>query len=159
LTRAIGKGKFKVKTYWGEWIYSSTHSLNRHVVSFRRRPLFSQGKSPRYPSDRGVGGTQSRSGRGGENSQPPPKINPYNRDRPARSQSLYRLSYGKANYETCVSCCVLINCTVKICSYLQLRTEFEADSFCSGQSFLPTMKQTEFSSNHGRTLHTNYLPN
>jgi hypothetical protein len=38
---------------------------------------------------------QSRSGRGGEekNSQPPPGIEPPNRDRPARSQSLYGLSY------------------------------------------------------------------
>jgi hypothetical protein len=37
-----------------------------------------QGKSPWYPSDRKLGGPQSRSGRGGEdkNSQPPPGIEP-----------------------------------------------------------------------------------
>jgi hypothetical protein len=36
------------------------------VVSFTPRPLYLQGKSPRYPLDRRLGGTQSRSGRGGE---------------------------------------------------------------------------------------------
>jgi len=37
-----------------------------------------QGKSPWYPVDRRLGGTQSRHGRGGEekNSQPPPGIEP-----------------------------------------------------------------------------------
>jgi hypothetical protein len=37
-----------------------------------------QGKSPRYRLDRGLGGPQSRSERGGEekNSQPPPEIEP-----------------------------------------------------------------------------------
>jgi hypothetical protein len=37
-----------------------------------------QGKSPRYPLDRRLGGPQSRSGRGGEekNSHPPPGIEP-----------------------------------------------------------------------------------
>jgi hypothetical protein len=40
------------------------------------RPLYPQGKSPRYPLYRRLGGPQSRSGRGGEekNSQPPPGI-------------------------------------------------------------------------------------
>jgi hypothetical protein len=44
-------------------------------------------KDPRYQFDRRQGGTQSRSGRGGEekNSQPPPAIEPPNPDRPARS--------------------------------------------------------------------------
>jgi hypothetical protein len=52
-------------------------------------------KSPWYPLDRRLGGSQSLSGRGGEekNSQPPPGIEPYNPDRPARSPALYRLSY------------------------------------------------------------------
>jgi hypothetical protein len=64
------------------------------VVSFTPRPLYPQGKSPWYPLDRRLGGPQSRSGRGGEekNSQPPPGIEPYNPDRPARSPALYRLS-------------------------------------------------------------------
>jgi len=40
----------------------------------RLRPLYPQGKSPWYPLDRRLGGTRSRSGRGGEetNSQPLP---------------------------------------------------------------------------------------
>jgi hypothetical protein len=40
------------------------------------RPLYSQGKSLWYPSDRRLGGLQSRSGRGGEekNSQPLPGL-------------------------------------------------------------------------------------
>jgi hypothetical protein len=44
------------------------------VINFTPRPLYHQGKSPRYPLDRGLGGPQSPSGRGGEekNSQPPP---------------------------------------------------------------------------------------
>jgi hypothetical protein len=64
----------------GEWRYSSTHSWTRTrwrwVVSFTRRPLYPQGKSPWYPLDRRLGGPQSRSGRGGEekNSQPLPGV-------------------------------------------------------------------------------------
>jgi hypothetical protein len=38
----------------------------RWVVSFTPRPLYSQGKSPWYPLDRGLGGTLSRSGHGSE---------------------------------------------------------------------------------------------
>jgi hypothetical protein len=65
------------------------------VISITLRPLYRQGKSPWYPLDRRLGGIQSRSGRCGEekNSQPPPGIEPYNSDRPARSPALYRLSY------------------------------------------------------------------
>jgi hypothetical protein len=37
----------------------------RWVVSFMRRPLYPQGKSPCYPLDRRLGGHQSRSWRGG----------------------------------------------------------------------------------------------
>jgi hypothetical protein len=36
------------------------------TVSFMPRPLYPQGKSPRYPLDRRLGGPQSRSGHGGE---------------------------------------------------------------------------------------------
>jgi hypothetical protein len=56
------------------------------VVSFTPLPLYPQGKNPWYPSDWRMGGPQSRFGRGGEekNSQPPPGIEPYNLDRPAR---------------------------------------------------------------------------
>jgi hypothetical protein len=44
------------------------------AVSFTPGPLYPQGKSPRYPLNRRLGGPQSRSGRGGEekNSQPLP---------------------------------------------------------------------------------------
>jgi hypothetical protein len=44
----------------------------RWVVSFTPRSLYPQGKNRLYPLDRRLGGTQSRSGRGGEekNSQP-----------------------------------------------------------------------------------------
>jgi hypothetical protein len=46
------------------------------------RPLYSQGKSPWYPLDRRLGGSQSWSGRGGEekNSEPPPGIETQNPD-------------------------------------------------------------------------------
>jgi hypothetical protein len=42
------------------------------------RPLYHQGKRPRYPVDRRLGGPQNRSERGGgeKNSQPPPGIEP-----------------------------------------------------------------------------------
>jgi hypothetical protein len=51
-----------------------------------------EGKSPRYLLDRRLAEPQSRSGRDVEekNSQP---CRQSNSDRPARSQSLYRLSY------------------------------------------------------------------
>jgi hypothetical protein len=54
-----------------------------------------QGKNPRYPLGRRLGGPQSRSGRGGEekNSQPPPGIEPLNPGLPARSPVLYQLKY------------------------------------------------------------------
>jgi hypothetical protein len=57
------------------------------VVSFTPWPLYPQGKSSCYPLDRRLDGTQSHSGRGGEekNSQSPPGIEPKNPDRPARS--------------------------------------------------------------------------
>jgi hypothetical protein len=53
------------------------------------------GKVPLVPLDRRLGGHHSRSGHGVEerNSQPPPGIETRSSDRPARSQSLYRLSY------------------------------------------------------------------
>jgi hypothetical protein len=62
--------------------YSSTHSWLstrwRWVVSFTSRPLHPQGKSPKYPLHRRLGGPQSWSERDGEekNSQPLPKLEP-----------------------------------------------------------------------------------
>jgi hypothetical protein len=57
--------------------------------------LYPNGEISRYPLDRRPGGSQIFSGRGGEetNFQPPLGIELPNSDRPARSQSLYRLSY------------------------------------------------------------------
>jgi hypothetical protein len=48
------------------------------VVSFTSWPLYSQGKRPFYPLDRMFGGSQCRSGYGGEeiNSQPLPGLEP-----------------------------------------------------------------------------------
>jgi hypothetical protein len=65
------------------------------VVSFTPQPLYPQEKSPCYPLDRRLSGPQSLSGRDDEekNSQPPPGIEPWNPERPARSPELYRLSY------------------------------------------------------------------
>jgi hypothetical protein len=62
-----------------------------------------QGKSPWYPLDRNLGGPQSRSGRDGEEiiSQPPPGIEPWNPDRPARSPALYRLNYHGSYLNEC----------------------------------------------------------
>jgi hypothetical protein len=69
----------------------------RWVFSFTPPPLYSQGKSPRYPLDKRLGGLQSRSGHCDEqkNSSPRRESKP---DRPARSQSLYRLSYHGSWY-------------------------------------------------------------
>jgi hypothetical protein len=64
------------------------------VVSFTPRPLYLRGKSPWYPLDRRSGGPQSRSGRRGEVkilATPGLELRPLRP--PARSQSLYRLSY------------------------------------------------------------------
>jgi hypothetical protein len=71
-----------IKTYWGSGsIAPHIPDLGtrwKWVVSFTTRPLYPQGKSPRYPLDRRLGGPQSRSGRGGEkkNSQSPSGIEP-----------------------------------------------------------------------------------
>jgi hypothetical protein len=76
-----------MKAYWGNGsiaprILDPGTRLWR-VVNFTPRPLYPQGKSPWYSSDRRLGGPQSRSGRGGEqkNSQQlsglePPFIQP-----------------------------------------------------------------------------------
>ena len=58
-------------------------------VSVTPRPLFTPGKT-RYPLYRRLGGPQDQSGQVQKNSPPTGIRSP---DRPARSQSLYRLSY------------------------------------------------------------------
>jgi hypothetical protein len=57
--------------------------------------LYPRGKDPRYPLYRRLGGLQSRSGHRGyrKNPLPPPGIEPRSPGRPARSQTLYCLSY------------------------------------------------------------------
>jgi hypothetical protein len=62
------------------------------VVSFTPRQLYSQGKNPRYPLDRGL---QIRYGHGVEdkNFHLPPGIEPRSSKLTVRSQSLYRLRY------------------------------------------------------------------
>jgi hypothetical protein len=80
----------------GEWRYSSTildlGTGWRWTTSFTPRPLYPQGKGPQWPLNRRLGGPQSWSGRGGEEiiSCPFRKWKP---GRPARSPSLYPLSY------------------------------------------------------------------
>jgi hypothetical protein len=79
----------------------------RWAVSFTFRPFYPRGTSPRYPLNRKLGGLQRRLSavEKRKNSQPPPGIKNPNPDRPARSHSLYRLSYsgfktsGDNNYE------------------------------------------------------------
>jgi hypothetical protein len=72
----------------------------RWVVSFTLRLLYPQGKSPWYPVDTRLCGSQSRSGHSGEekNFQSPPGIEPWNPDRPARNPALYRLSCHGSKY-------------------------------------------------------------
>jgi hypothetical protein len=48
----------------------------RWVVSFMSQPLYPQEKGPWYPLDRRLGGPQSRSGRGGEEKNSQPIIQP-----------------------------------------------------------------------------------
>jgi hypothetical protein len=71
-------------------------ALDGSEWSVSRPDRFTPGE--RAPGTRWIGGwvgPQRRSGRGGEekNSQPPPGIERWNPDRPARSPALYWLSY------------------------------------------------------------------
>jgi hypothetical protein len=63
---------YTIKTYGWVDVYSTSW---RSVVSFKHRPLYPRGKSPRYTLDRRPGGPQSQSGRrGGEKILPPPGL-------------------------------------------------------------------------------------
>jgi len=59
-----------MKAYWGSGrIDSRILDLGtrwRWVTSFTAQPLYPPGKNPWYPLDRRLGGSQDRSGRGGE---------------------------------------------------------------------------------------------
>jgi hypothetical protein len=73
-----------MKTQEREW----RHYIE--VVSFTHRPLYPQGKHPSYQLDRRLGGSLSRSRSCEENSCHAGNQNP---GLPARSPSLYQLSY------------------------------------------------------------------
>jgi hypothetical protein len=87
----------------------------RWVVRFTPLPLYPRGKSPRYPSDRRLGGPQSRSGRFGEE-----KILDPTGTRTATpqssSQALDRLNYPGSYLLTCRK---EIQC-YRMCVYLAL---------------------------------------
>jgi hypothetical protein len=74
-------------------MYSLISALNGHEWSASRPAALPPRKEPRYPLDRRLEGPQRRSGHDVEEeiSQPTRGIEPRS-DRPARSQSLYRLS-------------------------------------------------------------------
>jgi hypothetical protein len=67
-------------------IFSWPGTSWRWAVRFTPRPLYLRGKNSRYPSNRRLGGPQTRSGRRGEY-----KILDPTKTRAAHSQSLYRL--------------------------------------------------------------------
>jgi hypothetical protein len=80
-----------MKTYWSGGVAPHILDLGirrRWVVNFAPRQFYTQGKSPRFPLDRRLGGPQSLSENVGEakNSQFLPEIEP-------RSSSLNRIKY------------------------------------------------------------------
>ena len=75
----------------------STSALDRSGWSTPRPGRFNRGKT-RYPLYRRLGGPQGRSGRVQKISPPPPLTGILSPDRPARSESLYRLSYPGPRY-------------------------------------------------------------
>jgi hypothetical protein len=82
-----------MKAYWGSGgVASRILDLGtrwRWVVSFTTRLLYPQGKSPRYPLSRRLGGPQSRSGLGGEEKNSQPLLGLELPDHPVRSPALY----------------------------------------------------------------------
>jgi hypothetical protein len=76
-------------------MHSLTSALDGYEWSASRPGHFTPREEPRVPWHRRLGEPQSRPGCGGEdkNFHPPPGIEPRSSDRPARSRSLYRMSY------------------------------------------------------------------
>jgi hypothetical protein len=91
---------YAMKTYKGVEVHINNPDLDTEwmrMVTFKPLSHYPRRKSPWYPLDRGLGGPQSRSGRCGleKNLMPLPGIEP---GQPARSPSLYRLSYPSSWY-------------------------------------------------------------
>jgi hypothetical protein len=102
--------------------------LGEWRCSFTPRPLYPQGKSPWYPLDRRLGGSQGRSGRGSEekNSQPlPGREHP---DHPARSPAIYRwailASFMFPFHPLCV-CVFFFSLLPFICFLIYFRWKFK----------------------------------
>jgi hypothetical protein len=90
----------------GKWRYGSTHSWSRHQMEVSGQlhdtaALF-QGKSPRYPLDRRLGGPQSCSGRGVEK-KIPTSSPPWKPQISHRLTSSNNKGKGQAKYCFCLS--------------------------------------------------------
>jgi hypothetical protein len=92
-----------MKTYGGSGCLDSRFldlsTSWRWVVNFTPLALYPRGKSPRYPLDRRLGGSQSRSGRYGEVKILDPtgaRTRPL--CRPAHRQSQYRVRYSRSSH-------------------------------------------------------------
>jgi hypothetical protein len=116
------------------------------VVSFTPRPLYLRREGPRYPLDRRLGGPQRWSGRRREEKildptgiptpTPPP-------GRPARSQSLYRLSYpGSEGFKRFYSYSVFKN--LSIISWCPVNMNFIGPKIWTFQCPPRKEKQLEF---------------
>jgi hypothetical protein len=96
-----------MKAYWGnEGIAPRILDLVtrwRWVVTFTTRPLYSQGKSPRYPLVRRLGGPQSQSGTQWWREKSPAPAGIQTADHPASSPALYRWAILALPYTLCVA--------------------------------------------------------
>jgi hypothetical protein len=79
--------------------------------------LYPRGKDPRYPLYRRLGGPQSRSGH-----MPPPGIEPRSPGRPARSKTLYCLSYPGSHF--CFSTSIFIEVLLLEYFFFTISIEF-----------------------------------
>jgi hypothetical protein len=81
------------------------------------------GRGPRCLLDGGLGEPRSQCGRGGGEGgfRPPPGFEPRSPDRPARSQSLYRLSYHllSLRFDYCLQ--HFVRDILNLCSYLSMK--------------------------------------
>jgi hypothetical protein len=116
----------------GDWRYSSAildlGIRGRWVVSFTPLPLYPRGKIPRYPLDRRLSGPQSQSGRCGEETIL--YCQESKSGRPARSPSLYRLSFSDS-FGVSNACEKRVTPLAWFCVSVALYEEFEALSILS----------------------------